>query len=133
DNKTYVVPAHHYFWIPVDIPHTLRVGHSGTVLRSLYFDVNDDRENAFYGILGIYPACELLIQMIKHTENLDGQHIMKNDYNFDFMMSIKKLLPQLNKEVLPIILPSTTDERMQHIVQYLEENLAEQINLHDLS
>src|SRR5690606_25895447 len=112
DNKTYVVPAHHYFWIPVDIPHTLRVGHSGTVLRSLYFDVNDDRENAFYGILGIYPACELLIQMIKHTENLDGQHIMKNDYNFDFMMSIKKLLPQLNKEVLPIILPSTTDERM---------------------
>ena len=133
DNETYVVPAHHYFWIPVGIPHTLRVGHSGTVLRSLYFYTSDEGEDDFYSILGIYPASELLIQMIKHTEKWDGQHLMRGDYNYEFMISIKKLLPQLNTNVLPIILPSTADARMTHITEYLEENLAEQISLRYLS
>ena len=36
-NKTYIVPARHYFWIPKSMPHILRIGHSATVLRSLYF------------------------------------------------------------------------------------------------
>ncbi|VTR28335.1 AraC family transcriptional regulator [Sphingobacterium thalpophilum] len=131
-DKTYVVPARHYFWIPGGVPHVLRIGHSGTVLRSIYFYTQDDQADAFYSKLGIYPATELLIQMINHTERWDEQHVMKTDYYFDFLVSIKKLLPQLGSDALPIILPITSDERLAPILAYLEQNLAEQITLHDI-
>jgi len=132
-SKTYVVPARHYFWIPYGIPHILRIGHLGTVLRSIYFYTDDDDVAPFYGKLGIYPATELLIQMINHTERWDEQHVMKSDYYFDFLVSIKKLLPQLDSDALPIILPITTDERLSPVLSFLEENLSEQITLHDIS
>ncbi|WP_343703964.1 AraC family transcriptional regulator [Chitinophaga sp.] len=131
--KTYVVPARHYFWIPKGMPHVLRIGHSATVLRSLYFYATDDAGHPFYDQLGIYPASELLIQMINYTERWDGKHINQKSYNFEFLVSLKKLLPQLNNSALPIVLPITEDERMQPIIKYLEKNIGEPVNLKTLS
>lgn len=131
--NTYVVPARHYFWIPKGMPHILRIGHSATVLRSLYFYGIDDFINPFYSKLGIYPASELLIQMINYTEKWDGLHINSKNYNFEFLVSLKKLLPQLNNKALPIILPITEDERMQPILKYLEKNISEGMSLKSLS
>lgn len=131
--KTYVIPARHYFWVPKGMPHVLRIGHSATVLRSLYFYAKDDGDNPFYGQLGIYPASELLIQMINHTERWDGQHVNKKTDNFEFFVALKNLLPQLNNKALPIILPITDDERMQKIIRYLEKNLGEEVTLTSLS
>lgn len=132
-NKTYIVPARHYFWIPKGMPHILRIGYSATVLRSLYFYATDDAHHPFYDQLGIYPASELLIQMINHTEQWDGLHINASNYNFEFLSALKKLLPQLNNKALPIILPMTSDERMQEILKYLEKNISEQVSLTALS
>ena len=131
--KTYVVPARHYFWIPQGVPHVLRLGHSATVLHSLYFYAADDHVSPFYSQLGIYPASELLIQMINYTERWDGTHLQPTDRHFDFLASLKKLLPESNREALPIILPITEDERMLAIIHYLEEHLAEPISLGLLS
>lgn len=36
-NKTFVIPARHYFWIPPGLEHVLTVSHSATVLRSIFF------------------------------------------------------------------------------------------------
>lgn len=133
DYKTYVVPARHYFWIPKGLPHILRIGHSATVLRSLYFYATDDAIDPFYSKLGIYPASELLIQMINYTEKWDGEHVNNKHYNFEFLVSLKQLLPELNNKALPIVLPITNDERMQQIVKYLEKNISEPISLQSLS
>lgn len=133
DYKTYVVPAHHYLWIPHGIQHVLRVGYSATVLRSLFFYAHDDKENSFYGKLGIYPASELLIQMINHTECWDGRNINKKDKNFEFLVALKNILPQLSNQSVPIILPVTEDERMLKIIKYLEKNIAETITLKEVS
>lgn len=133
DFKTYVVPAHHYLWIPKGVPHVLRVGYSATVLRSLFFYSHDDSEDAFYTKLGIYPASELLIQMINYTECWDGRNVNKRDGNFEFLVAIKKILPKLNNQTLPIILPITEDERMLKIIKYLEKNIASPITLYDVS
>lgn len=132
-NKTYIVPARHYFWIPKGMPHVLRIGHSATVLRSLYFYPTDDVNDPFYSKLGIYPANELLIQMINHTEKWDGFHINNKSHDFEFMVSLKKLLPQLNNKALPIILPITKDERVQQILKYLEKNISEPLSLKTVS
>lgn len=132
-SQTFIVPARHYFWIPRGMPHILRIGHSATVLRSLYFYASDDKYHPFYDKLGIYPASELLIQMINYTEKWDGSHINNKNYDFDFLVALKKLLPQLNNKALPIILPITDDERMQQILKYLEKNISEPISLSVLS
>lgn len=133
DFKTYVVPAHHYFWIPKGIPHILRIGHSGTVLRSIYFYATNDRADPFYTRLGIYPASELLIQMINFTERWDGKMVNRKDDNFEFLVALKNVLPRLNNKALPIILPITEDERMLKILKYLERNIAVSITLKELS
>lgn len=133
DFKTYVVPAHHYFWIPAGIPHVLRMGYSANVLRSLYFYSHNDKKDPFYGRLGIYPANELLIQMINYTEQWDGRLVNKKDENIEFLIALKNILPKLNNKALPIILPVTDDERMRKILRYLEKNLSERISLENIS
>ncbi|HUP11888.1 MAG TPA: AraC family ligand binding domain-containing protein, partial [Niastella sp.] len=101
ENRTYVVPAKHYFWIPEGMYHILRIGYSATVLRSLYFYAYDDAADPYYGKLGIYPASELLIQMINYTERWDGRHVTRKDDNFEFLIALKKILPQLDNNSLP--------------------------------
>ncbi|WLD22843.1 AraC family transcriptional regulator [Flavobacterium dauae] len=129
ENKTYVVPARHYFWIPQGMEHTLRVGHHATILRSLYFYASDDDSDPFYSKLGIYPASELLIQMINYTELWDGKHITTKDCNFDFFIVLKKLLPQISTKALPIILPITDNVQMQKIISFLEINMNKKLTL----
>ena len=133
DFSTYVVPARHYFWIPAGVEHVLRLGFSATVLRSLYFYSYDDHEDAFYSKLGIYPANELLIQMISYTEKWDGHHVDYTDKNFIFFVTLKNLLPQFDNQALTIILPVTEHEQMKEIVKYLEKNIKERITLEIVS
>lgn len=133
DQRTYVVPAKHYFWIPRGMDHILRIGYSATVLRSLYFYAHDDATNPFYSKLGIYPASELLIQMINYTERWDGRHVSRKDENFEFLVALKKILPQFDNTALPIILPTTDNEQMQRIIKYLEKNLGERLTIKNVS
>lgn len=133
NQHTYVVPARHYFWIPQGMEHILRIGHTATVLRSLYFYSFDDDSDAFYTQLGIYPASELLIQMINYTEIWDGKHVTSNDDNFEFLIALKKLLPKINTQALPIILPISDNVQMKKITAYLENNLSEKLTLKEVS
>ena len=133
DKHTYVVPARHFFWIPRGITHTLRVGHSATVLRSLYYYSSDDGDNGFYQRLGIYPAPELLINMIAYTERWDGKHMEPGDPDFSWFISIKRLLPQIDSHPLLISLPSTNDDRMQKIIRHMQTRLGDSLTLTNVS
>lgn len=133
DCKTYVVPARHYFWIPAGVPHILRIGYSATVLRSLYFFSYNDDTNPFYKRLGIYPASELLIQMIDYTERWDGRNVNGKDTNFEFLVALKNILPTMSVQALPIILPVTNDERLLRVMKYIERNIGQVLLLKDTS
>lgn len=132
DCKTYVVPARHYFWIPAGVPHILRIGYSATVLRSLYFFSYNDAD-PFYKKLGIYPASELLIQMINYTECWDGRSVNRKNANFEFLVALKNILPATSVQALPIILPVTNDERLLRVMKYIERNVAQVLVLKDIS
>lgn len=133
EERTYVIPARHYFWVPQGVPHMLRIASNATVLRSLYFYAYDDHANAFYSRLGIYPASELLIQMIIYTERWDGRHVDRRDHNFEFLVALKNLLPELNNKALPIVLPTTENDDMQKITRYLERNVGEPLTLESVA
>lgn len=131
--KTYIVPAHHYFWIPRGMPHLLRVSNSATVVRNIYFYTHDDSRHEFYSTLGIYPASRLLVEMINYTERWDGGHVRPTDENFEFLIALKNILPELNHKTLPIVLPITEDESMQRILRYLETKISLSLTLDDVS
>lgn len=131
--RTYVVPARHYFWIPQGIQHILRIGYSATVLHSLYFYTHDDAKNKFYQALGIYPASELLIQMINYSQHWDGKHVCEGDEHFEFFVALKNLLPMQKTKTLPIILPTTENEQMLQIIQYLEQNISQRLTIKSVS
>ncbi len=133
ESLTYIVPARHYFWIPQGMPHILRIGYKATVLRSLYFYAHDDTRDPFYNRLGIYPASELVIQMINYTERWDGKHVDNTDPNFEFLVALKKILPEKSRKSLPIVLPATNNEQMQDIIDYLEKNIGKKHTLTSIS
>ena len=131
-DKTYVIPARHYFWIPAGIGHKLTVGHSATHLRSLFFYTHDDAANDFYNRIGIYPMNDLLLQMIKYSERWEG-HVCREDDDFNFLKVIKDLLPKISVQILPIALPFTENKRMLEITDYISNNLAEQHSIDSVS
>ncbi|HEY0174947.1 MAG TPA: AraC family transcriptional regulator [Pedobacter sp.] len=131
-NKTLVIPARHYFWIPVGIEHMITVGHSATVLRSLFFYAFDDDKEPFYTTLGIYPINDLLLQMIKYTEKWEGPVEPENP-KYQFLSTIKNILPENSTRMFPMALPFTDNNRMQVIIKYIESNISDVHTMQSIS
>lgn len=123
-DRTFVIPARHYFWIPACLQHVLKVSHSATVLRSIFFYAHDDDKHPFYSQVGIYPINDLLLQMIKHTDKWEGS-IGADDARYQFLTTIKNILPEISTRVLPTALPSTGDERMISIMSFIDTHISE--------
>ena len=130
--KTFVIPSRHYIWIPKDLEHFLQVRYSMTAIRTLYFYTHDDKQDAFYSRMGIYPVTNLLQEMLLYTERWNG-HILPNNKGYAFLSAIKNILPQLSTHALPIVLPTTTNERIQPIIQYLNAHTDEPLTLSNVS
>ncbi|CAL1517138.1 helix-turn-helix domain-containing protein [Chitinophaga sp. MM2321] len=130
-DKTYVIPARHYFWVPTGLEHILKVGYSATVMRSLFFYTHDDSKDPFYAQLGIYPINDLLLQMIQYTQDWDG-HISGKEDRYLFLAAIKNILPAISTRINPIMLPSTENERMLAIMNYMDKHIAETHSLHSI-
>lgn len=132
EKKTYIIPARHYVWIPKGTAHFLKVRHSATVTRSLYFYTHDDDTNPFYDKLGIYPVNNLLLEMISYTEGWMG-YTEKNDPGYHFLSAIKNILPELSPKSFPIALPTTSNTKLRPIVLYLSQNFAQPLTLQGIS
>ena len=131
-NKTFLVPARHYFWIPQGVEHQLKVSHSATVLRSLFFYADDDDQDPFYTQVGIYPIHDLLLQMIKYSEKWEGP-VSPQHKGYRFLSTIKSILPDISIKALSIALPSTNNAQMQEITHYLQTNIAANHSLESIS
>jgi len=131
-NKTYIIPARHYVWIPSGMEHYLNVRNAATVTHNLYFYTEDDHLDPFYQKLGIYPVNSLLFEMLVFAENWTGT-IEKKDPGFNFLVAIKDILPQLSTKSFPIALPTTSNTRLRPIVLYLSQNFEQPLTLENLA
>jgi len=124
NGRHYVIPARHYFWVPCGVDHILKIGHSGTVLRSLFFYDHDDDKSPFFSEVGIYPINSLLMEMIKYSESWSG-HILPGESRYRFLSAIKDILPEISNKKLPIALPFTDNERMVPILERIGCNISD--------
>jgi mannose-6-phosphate isomerase-like protein (cupin superfamily) len=51
---TYYVPARHYIWIPLNVEHVVEFKTKGVIIKTIYFNDEDDMLHPFYGKTGIY-------------------------------------------------------------------------------
>jgi len=126
-NKTLVIPARHYVWIPKGLQHYVQM-HKSVRIISLYFYADDDDSHPFFNKGGIYPITTLLLQMLNYSEKWQGD-ITPKDKGFNFLAGIKDILPEISKKALPIALPTTSNERMLPVLKYIEQHLFETITL----
>lgn len=132
-NVSYIIPARHYVWVPAGLEHYLEVRHQATVTRNIYYFSSEDEKEPFYTKLGIYPVNNLLLEMIIYTERWNGGILPENLVPFQFLSSIKNLLPLLSLKVFPIALPTTSNERLKPILLYLSQNFHRQQSLEEIS
>lgn len=130
-DKTFVIPARHYIWIPQGVKHQLKIRYTSTGIRNLFFDTGSD-ENPFYGKTGIYPINRMLHEMILYTGNFDITSL-PGSVEHQFLVAMKNMLPRISKIALPFIVPTTPNERMRPVIDYISNNLARPLTLADMS
>jgi len=125
--KTLIIPARHYVWIPKEMKHYVEM-HKSVIIISLYFYADDDEDHPFFNKGGIYPINALLMQMLSYTTRWEGDIELENKA-YAFLAGIKNILPEISKKALPIALPTTENERMQPVIQYIQDHLLEPLTL----
>ncbi|WP_214226274.1 AraC family transcriptional regulator [Pedobacter sp. B4-66] len=133
ESVTYIIPARHYVWVPTGLMHFLEVRHHGTVIRNIYFSNQDDDNAPFFKQLAIYPVNNLLLEMILFTEKWNGSISPDNVVPFQFLSSLKNLLPQLGVKEFPIALPTTNNERLLPIIGFLARHYNEPLTLEEIA
>ena len=93
DGFSYLIPTRHFVWIPPNVKHKFSHGlRKALSVYNIYTPIIDHNNNAFFDRIGIYPAPNVLIEILKTTTN---KIINKHDEEFKFLNSFFKLLPNL--------------------------------------
>ncbi|QJD94845.1 AraC family transcriptional regulator [Mucilaginibacter robiniae] len=132
DDTAYIIPARHYVWVPCGLNHFLKVRHSASAIRSIYFYTYDDDSSPFYSRMGIYPVNNLLHEMMIYTGQWRG-HIHPESRHYSFFTALKNLLSVSETQNLPIVLPTTQNDRLQPVLQYLDTYAAQLLTLSTVS
>lgn len=129
-DKTLIIPARHYVWIPKGRKHFVEM-HRSVIIISLYFYNGDDDDHPFFNKGGIYPITALLMQMLSFTTRWQGD-VLPESKAFPFLAGIKNILPEISLKALPIAVPTTHNERMQPVIAYITKHLLEPLTLKEL-
>lgn len=129
--KTYYLPSRHYIWIAPNDEHYIIASSEKVMVRVLYFPVQ--QHNEFTQTTGIYPINEFLLEYLLHISNLAREILPSEQDNYTIANSFYLLLRQYSKYSLPLTLPTSTDEKMMEIINYLNDNLSSKITLDSLA
>lgn len=128
NDKSYFLPARHYLWIPAGVEHHLQHRYRAAIVRNIYFDTIEAEENDFFNHIGIYAVNDLLLEMLRFSEQWNG-NIYPGTHEYGFLTSLKNILPAISKHPLPIVVPTTDNVRLRPALIYIHEHLADDLTL----
>lgn len=59
--------------------------------------------------------------------------MMPGSVQFQFLSTLKLILPEVSRHPLPIVLPTTENERMRPVIRYIYYHLHEELSLSELA
>lgn len=128
NSATYYVPSRHYIWIPLNVEHVVEFKTGGVIIKTIYFNNEDDVAHPFYGNTGIYTINKLLQEMLNLTQNWSG-NILKGDWQHEFLLTIKHLLPRITSNTINIVLPTTKHTKLLPLLNYVAINLENNLSI----
>jgi AraC-like DNA-binding protein/mannose-6-phosphate isomerase-like protein (cupin superfamily) len=131
--REYYIPAQHYVWIPKGMIHNVKSNTSEIVLLNIYFYEEEvDVQHLFMKELGIYPVSDLMYEMLVYARQWKGI-ILPNTWAYEFLTTMKHYIAQDKGKPFSIQLPTTDDEKIVPIIDYIHNNLAEDLTLNLLA
>lgn len=128
----YYIPSKHYVWVPKDKMHMLSFKNKGVIIKSIYFNDENDLDHPFYGEIRIFFLKSPLQEMLKLT--MDWKGIFKaGEWQHEFLLGLKHLLPHINTNPLKLVLPATDHLRLLPLLDYLNANLSDELSLVEMA
>jgi len=127
EDQSYFIPARHYAWIPAGVKHRFHHRYQSVKVRTIHFD-HRPSDDDFFKKMGIYPVNNLLLEMLLFAERWNGD-VFPGSKAYDFLNTLKNILPLVSKHPLPIALPTTDNTRLRPVLVYIHENIAEDLTL----
>lgn len=132
DSCTYYLPARHYMWIPAGVKHAIYPSSTEVIMRNLYFPIGTNT-GSFYKREGIYPANNLVMELLLFTKKWKGDIIKSQEQQYAIVNALKVLLAQTVPQSLPLELPQPSDGRLINIIEYLTNNINKEHFLPELA
>ncbi|PRZ27813.1 helix-turn-helix domain-containing protein [Flavobacterium granuli] len=122
-DNSYFLPARHFVWIPAGMEHFIELKTSISMIRNIYIPPPILNSNTFFSKMGIYPAPNLILEMILFTENWSGNIFEKEKNKYQYIRTLGNVIGDMSKNPLPVVLPTTTNERLSPILAHIHQNL----------
>ncbi|TDE01427.1 AraC family transcriptional regulator [Flavobacterium hiemivividum] len=133
NDNSYFLPARHYIWIPAGMEHFIELKSSITMIRNIYIPTHILNSNDFYSKMGIFPASNLVLEMILFTENWSGNIFKKEKNKFQYIKTLGNIIAEISKNPLPVVLPTTTNQRLSPILKYIHIHVDQLLLLQDVA
>lgn len=131
DDLSYLIPTLHFVWIPPFTKHKFSHGQRKALsVYNIYAPPIKDSDDEFFNKVGIYPAPNILIEILKLTTN---KIIRPESEEFVFLNSFFKLLPNIIEQNFEISLPISDKKPISDILQYILKNLDKTLSLSKIS
>ncbi|MEH6305173.1 AraC family transcriptional regulator [Olivibacter sp. CPCC 100613] len=127
EDRSYFLPARHYAWIPAGVKHRFHHRYPSVKVRTIHFDP-ERTEDDFFKKMGIYPVSNLLLEMLLFSERWHGD-LFPGSKAYDFLNTMKNILPLISLHPLPIALPTTDNMRLRPVLVYIHQHIADNLTL----
>ena len=133
NDNSYFLPARHYVWIPAGMEHFIELKTSVSMIRNIYIPTPILNNNEFYSKMGIYPASNLILEMILYTENWTGNIFEKEKSKYQYLKTLGTIIAEISKTPLPVVIPTTTNQRLSPILKHIHLHVDQTLLLKDVA
>jgi AraC-like DNA-binding protein len=130
--RSVLLPAHHGAWIPANMEHKVHSASPELYLRNIYFD-DPCPEEVILRDLSVFPISSLAREMVYFTKTWNGDASDPDDVEKSFFQTLRLFLPQWANAPMPLALPSTEHPRLRPMLEYVVENLENNVQVEDLA
>lgn len=129
--KTIFIPSRHFAWMPKGVPHSVEAGHPDVIITNIFYtEVLSDN---FYEKVGVYAANNLLVELLAYIKQWNTIVLSNEEKKFSILRSIMCILSENSNRRLPIELPVAKEPRLQVILNYMQDQMTEQISISQVS
>jgi len=132
--KSFLLPARHFVWIPAETRHAIEFKtHTHTSIhKSFYFPTCMPSMGTGLSSTGIYPVKSLIMEMILFIETWNGNIEETDVFRFQFLETLRNVVLKTSGRPFILELPTTTNERVTAILQYINEHIDEPLYLEEV-